>query len=203
MCGKGVETHSDPGETAAMMTEILTPSTLLLAAFGGLILGLLIGRMAFGGAKRLTAARSELDQLRVERDALALRIDALSRELAQARDAVRPLSDEVDRFRREAAQRKAAKTGVPLPQAADALVISDALTQLKGVGAKFAASLAEIGVESIGQVAAWTAEEAAAADVRLGTFAGRVARDQLVEQAVLLAAGRTTEYEARFGKIGG
>ena len=203
MCAQGLETHGDPGETAAMMTEFATPTTLLLtAAIGGLILGLLIGRIAFGGTKRLSAALAELGQVRADRDARDLRIGTLERELVQARDAVRPLSDEVDRFRREAAQRKAARTGTPMPAEADAPVTPDTLTQLKGVGDKFAAKLAEIGVSSIRQIAAWTADEAAAADAQLGAFAGRVARDQLVEQAVLLVAGRTTEYEARFGLIG-
>jgi predicted flap endonuclease-1-like 5' DNA nuclease len=78
----------------------------------------------------------------------------------------------------------------------------DDLTLLKGVGAKLAAKLNEIGVFHIAQIAAWTPEEARIADAKLDPFRGRIERDQLIEQARLLAAGRTTEYEARFGKIG-
>lgn len=78
----------------------------------------------------------------------------------------------------------------------------DDLRILKGVGDRFAARLNEIGVFHVRQIAAWSPEEEAAADARLDNFRGRIARDRLVEQATLLAAGRTTEYEARFGKIG-
>jgi predicted flap endonuclease-1-like 5' DNA nuclease len=199
----GLETRGDPGETASMMSDVASPlPLLLLAVAGGLILGLLIGRLAFGGAKRLSAALIELASARTERDAKDVRITALERELAQARDQVRPLSDEVDRFRREAAQRKAARAGTPVPEEIDAPATPDTLTLLKGVGDKFAAKLAEMGVTSLRQVAAWTPDEAAAVDVKLDSFAGRVARDQLVEQALLLVAGRNTEYEARFGKVG-
>ena len=186
-----------------MMTDFASPPTLLLlAAAGGLFLGLLVARLASGGTKRLNAAVTELGHVRSELDARDVRIIALERELAQASDQVRPLSDEVDRFRREAAQRKAARAGTPVPDVVDAPVIPDTLTLLKGVGDKFAAKLAEIGVTTIQQVAVWTPDEARDADAKLGAFVGRVARDQLVEQAVLLTAGRTTEYEARFGRIG-
>ena len=79
----------------------------------------------------------------------------------------------------------------------------DDLMILKGVGAKLAAKFNEIGVFHVAQIAAWTPEEARIADSKLDPFRGRIERDQLVEQARLLTAGRTTEYEARFGKIGG
>jgi len=46
------------------------------------------------------------------------------------------------------------------------------------------------------------ADEALDADTQLGAFNGRIARDRLVEQAVLLDEGRTTEYAARFGTPG-
>lgn len=186
-----------------MMTEFLSPPTLpLVAALVGFVAGMLIARLFSGAAKRLATAVADVSQVRAEVDARDVRIVGLERELAQARDQVRPLSDEVDRFRREAAQRKAARAGIDLPTDAPAQVVPASLTILKGVGEKFAAKLGNVGVTTIQQIADWTPDQARAVDEKLDTFAGRIARDQLVDQAVLLVAGRTTEYEARFGKIG-
>lgn len=78
----------------------------------------------------------------------------------------------------------------------------DDLRLLKGVGDRLAAKLNDIGVFHFRQIANWSPEEEAAADARLDAFRGRIGRDRLVEQATLLAAGRRTEYEARFGKLG-
>jgi predicted flap endonuclease-1-like 5' DNA nuclease len=91
----------------------------------------------------------------------------------------------------------------PLPAFLDApRGQADDLRLLKGVGDRFAAKLNDIGVFHFRQIANWSPEEEAAADARLDAFRGRVGRDRLVEQATLLAAGRRTEYEARFGKLG-
>ncbi|MEM8827674.1 MAG: fused NADH-quinone oxidoreductase subunit E/endonuclease, partial [Pseudomonadota bacterium] len=79
---------------------------------------------------------------------------------------------------------------------------ADDLQLLKGVGPKMEASLNEMGVYHFAQIADWTPAEVKAVDVKLGAFKGRIARDQLIEQAKLLAAGRVTEYEASFGKLG-
>jgi predicted flap endonuclease-1-like 5' DNA nuclease len=92
----------------------------------------------------------------------------------------------------------------PLPPFLDApRGTPDQLTLMKGVGDRFAAKLNDIGVFHFRQIAGWSPEEVRIADSKLDSFRGRVERDQLVEQAKLLAAGRTTEYEARFGKLGG
>jgi predicted flap endonuclease-1-like 5' DNA nuclease len=79
---------------------------------------------------------------------------------------------------------------------------TDDLTLLKGVGPRLAARLREIGVFYYAQIADWSPEEVKLVDAKLDTFRGRIERDQLIEQAKLLAAGRITEYEARFGKLG-
>lgn len=194
-------------------------TAILIAALAGLIVGLLLASLLSNKRRKLAVAAAELRAARAEVDARDVRITGLGRELAQTRDQVRPLSDEVDRYRREAAQRKAAvaapvaraetidMSGTALAGGAIAPTVaaeaSDELTKLKGVGDRLAAALRDIGVTGYRQIAAWTPEEAVAADTRLGAFNGRIARDQLVEQATLLSAGRTTEYEARFGKIGG
>lgn len=77
------------------------------------------------------------------------------------------------------------------------------ITQLKGLGPKLAATLAELGFTRVGQIAALTPTEAENLDARLGAFKGRMARDRWIEQAKLLSAGDKAGYEAAFGKLGG
>ena len=77
------------------------------------------------------------------------------------------------------------------------------ITQLKGLGPKLAATLAELGFTRIDQIAALTQTEAENLDARLGAFKGRMARDRWIEQAKLLNAGDKAGYEAAFGKLGG
>lgn len=79
---------------------------------------------------------------------------------------------------------------------------ADELTRMKGVGPKVAAMLNGLGVTRYDQIAAWSDEDVARIDAQLGTFKGRVTRDQWVEQARFLAAGDTAGYEAKFGKLG-
>jgi predicted flap endonuclease-1-like 5' DNA nuclease len=77
------------------------------------------------------------------------------------------------------------------------------ITQLKGLGPKLAAQLAELGITRVDQIAAMSATEIAELDAKLGAFKGRIARDRWVEQAKLLSAGDRAAYEAEFGKLGG
>lgn len=79
---------------------------------------------------------------------------------------------------------------------------ADELTRMKGVGPKVAVMLNGLGVTRYDQIAAWTDADVARVDAQLGTFKGRVTRDQWVEQARLLAVGDTAGYEAKFGKLG-
>lgn len=202
--------------------------TIVFWTLVGLIVGLLLAQLG-PSRRRLTKAQMEIGRSRAEIEARDARIVALERDLAAARDQVRPLSDEVDRLRRETARRPAAApapttvdmsgaalaggamaptiaptSAEPLPPFLDApRGTPDNLTLLKGVGDRFAAKLNDIGVYHYRQIAGWSPEEVRIADSKLDTFRGRIERDQLVEQAKLLAAGRTTEYEARFGKLGG
>ena len=75
------------------------------------------------------------------------------------------------------------------------------LSRLKGVGPKLIAQLEELGVTSVAQVAQWDEAEIARIDAQLGRFAGRIAKDDWVGQARLLAHGDKTAYEERFGKL--
>ena len=78
---------------------------------------------------------------------------------------------------------------------------ADDLTRIKGVGPKLSTLLAQLGITTFAQIAAWTDEDLARVDSQLGTFAGRPARDQWIAQAQLLAAGDTAGYEGKFGKL--
>jgi predicted flap endonuclease-1-like 5' DNA nuclease len=99
----------------------------------------------------------------------------------------------------------AAPAPAPAPAPVPAPITEPAapeLTQLKGLGPKLVAALAELGITSVDQIAALTPDQAQDLDARLGNFRGRLARDRWIEQARLLAAGDRAAYEAEFGKLG-
>lgn len=75
------------------------------------------------------------------------------------------------------------------------------VTQLKGLGPKVAARLTEMGITTVGQIAALDADQAQELDARMGPFAGRLHRDRWIEQARFLAAGDRAGFEAVFGKL--
>ncbi len=94
------------------------------------------------------------------------------------------------------------------PQAAPAQTTPDAdgsdnLQLLKGVGPKLAKLLTELGVTSFAQIAAWSDDDIAAIDSRLGTFQGRIERDNWVDQADYLVRGDKAGFEAKYGILGG
>ena len=91
-------------------------------------------------------------------------------------------------------------TPAPTPAPTDEAALP--LTTIKGLGPKVAAMLAELGVTGVDQIAALSPAEAEALDAKLGSFAGRMARDRWIEQAKLLTAGDRAAYEAEFGKLG-
>ena len=80
-------------------------------------------------------------------------------------------------------------------------VPGDDLTRIKGLGPKLKARLAELGVTSFAQIAAWSNADIEAIDAQLGSFAGRATRDQWVAQAGFLSIGDVAGYEAKFGKL--
>ena len=77
----------------------------------------------------------------------------------------------------------------------------DDLSRLKGVGPKFADALRGAGFARFEQLAQLTPTEIERLDARLATFAGRITRDRIVEQADFLARGDTDGFEKRFGKL--
>lgn len=190
-----------------------TPQAIALAAVA-FLLGLLIGRIVWGGA--VARANRLAAELAAERaavaDAQANRL-RLERDLAASRDQIKPLADEVDRLKRENARLTTRPASAVLPEGHDRPIpvaipegarpdLMD-LRLLKGVGDRLAARLSDLGVRNTAEMAALSPVDAARIDGELGPFAGRIARDQLIDQARLLTDGRTTEFEARYGRIEG
>ncbi|HTI31291.1 MAG TPA: helix-hairpin-helix domain-containing protein [Sphingomonas sp.] len=101
---------------------------------------------------------------------------------------------ERDTSTRTLARPEAAPAAAPAPQLADS-----ELTRLKGVGPKLAAALDAEGYGSLEKLAALSDAQQAELDAKLGTFAGRVQRDRLAEQARLLTSDPDA-YAAAFGK---
>ena len=89
-------------------------------------------------------------------------------------------------------------TDIGVPAAVGA---PDDLRQIKGVGPKLNGLLAGLGVTRYDQIAAWGETEIAAVDAHLGTFKGRITRDNWIEQAKFLASGDVAGFEASFGKL--
>lgn len=91
-------------------------------------------------------------------------------------------------------------TAIGVPAAAGE---PDNLRQIKGIGPKVNILLGELGISRFDQIAAWSDEDVAKVDAHLGTFKGRIVRDNWVEQAGYLASGDIAGFEARFGKLDG
>ncbi len=81
-------------------------------------------------------------------------------------------------------------------------VVPDNLEMLKGVGPKVNTMLKSMGVTSFDQVANWSPADIAEVDAKLGTFAGRIGRDNWVDQAKLLVAGDVAGFEKKYGALG-
>ncbi len=122
-----------------------------------------------------------------------------------------PLSDEpiaAASFDANPAAEAATPTEAPAPTPAPAPAPTPAVdhaaapvTQLKGLGPKVATRLAELGVTTVGDMAALSETEAQNIDAQLGAFTGRMGRDRWIEQSRLLAAGDKPGFEAVFGKL--
>jgi predicted flap endonuclease-1-like 5' DNA nuclease len=85
---------------------------------------------------------------------------------------------------------------------APASAAADDLSRIKGVGPKLVALLGELGVTYYAQIAAWNEADVARIDDQLGRFAGRITRDQWIEQAKLLSQADEAGFAERFGRNG-
>lgn len=91
-------------------------------------------------------------------------------------------------------------TVVTMPEVARAAPTGgDDLLLIKGLGPKLKALLADMGVTTFAQIAAWTDADIDRIDAQLGRFQGRIRRESWVEQAKLLAAGDKAAFAQRFG----
>ena len=97
----------------------------------------------------------------------------------------------------------AAASAAELPRAeiAEAGGEADDLRRIKGLGPKLVQILAGLGVTRFAQIAAWSDADIDRIDAQLGTFTGRIRRDNWVEQAKYLAAGDVAGFEGKFGKL--
>ncbi len=98
------------------------------------------------------------------------------------------------------AKKPAAKKAAPKKAAAPK--IPDNLELLKGVGPKLNKLLGSLGVTSFGQVAGWSAADIREIDSKLGAFAGRITRDNWIDQAKLLSKGDVKAFEKKYGSLG-
>lgn len=117
---------------------------------------------------------------------------------AAPKPAVKAVAKPAPKAAPKAAAKPAAK---PVAKAAPKAKGPDNLLWIKGLGPKLNTLFIENGVTRFDQIAGWGATEIAAMDEKLGTFSGRIARDNFVEQAALLAKGDVAAFEAKYGKL--
>jgi predicted flap endonuclease-1-like 5' DNA nuclease len=91
----------------------------------------------------------------------------------------------------------------PAPAPAPTVAKADNLQLLKGVGPKLVVLLNGLGVTRFQQIADWTDADIARIDPQLGAFQGRIARDNLIDQASYLARSDKAGFEAKYGALGG
>jgi predicted flap endonuclease-1-like 5' DNA nuclease len=87
------------------------------------------------------------------------------------------------------------------PKIAAAVGAPDDLRQIKGVGPKLNGLLNSIGVTRFDQISAWGDSDIAEVDGYLGSFKGRITRDNWVDQAGYLAKGDIAGFEGKYGKM--
>ncbi len=91
---------------------------------------------------------------------------------------------------------------VAKPKPAPKPMIPDNLELLKGVGPKLNTLLKSLGITTFEQVANWTPSDIREVDSKLGNFAGRIGRDNWIDQAKLLLAGDVAAFEKKYGSLG-
>lgn len=162
------------------MLQLVEANWILLAV--ALLLGFFVAWWVFSANRKVQVAKEDTG----EADALAKRNQALIDAPPAAVAARPPL----------AAEPVAVKTaGTKAGTTAGA----DDLALIKGLGPKLNAQLADIGVTTFAQIAAWDDTDIDRVDAMLGRFQGRIRRDDWVAQARLLAAGDSAGFARQFG----
>ena len=128
---------------------------------------------------------------------------------AKAEKAPKAKAEKVKKAKAESAPKakaeKAKAQPAPKAKAAKPAPVSSIpqnLELIKGLGPKVNTLLKGLGVTSFAQVASWTAADVSEIDAQLGAFAGRITRDNWIDQAQLLAAGDVVGFEQKYGALG-
>jgi predicted flap endonuclease-1-like 5' DNA nuclease len=145
-------------------------------------------------AKAEKAPKAKVEKTKVEKAAKAKPEKAEKVEKAKAEKAPKAKAEKA-----KAPAAPKAKAAKPAPTAS----IPDNLELIKGLGPKVNTLLKGLGVTSFAQVASWTAADVSDIDSKLGAFAGRITRDNWIDQAKLLAAGNIAGFEKKYGALGG
>jgi predicted flap endonuclease-1-like 5' DNA nuclease len=169
-----------------------------------LVIGLLVAWWLFGRTTRDRRERSYRPDVLDEGAAPAQRnqalIDAASAvQAASLADTGPPVLGGMGGVFAAAATSEVADARAELP--AQSAGGQDDLRRIKGVGPKLVALLNALGITRYAQIASWTDADIDRIDAQLGAFAGRIRRDNWVEQAKLLEAGDAAGFEAQFGKL--
>lgn len=170
------------------MSELLSENWWLLAI--ALALGVLIAWWIFVGGRRTRVEIDRRDTLDEGADK-ARRNQALIDAPAATGEPIPPPTPEGLAGIGTAIQAEVPRAPAP----------HDDLTRIKGVGPKLAARLHTLGVTGFDDIARWDNAEIDRIDAQLGQFSGRIRRDNWIEQARLLAAGDTSGFETKFGKL--
>ena len=117
-------------------------------------------------------------------------------EKAKAEKAPKAKAEKVKKAKAQPAPKEKAAEPAPVSS------IPENLELIKGLGPKVNTLLKGLGVTSFAQVASWTAADVSEIDAKLGAFAGRITRDNWIDQAQLLAAGDVAGFEQKYGALG-
>ena len=129
---------------------------------------------------------------------------AAAPKIAAPKAAAKPVAEKAKAQKAPKAQLEKVEKA-PKAQAAKPAPLSsipDNLELIKGLGPKVNNLLKGLGVTSFAQVANWTDADVADIDAKLGAFAGRITRDNWIDQAQLLAAGDIAGFEQKYGALG-
>ncbi len=167
---------------------------------GPLILGILTGLWLKAGRRDedlAYAAPAAPEPVRAAPVA-APRVEPVAAPVAAPKVAAAPVAAPAVAVPVAAAAAAVAMTAIGIPASVGK---PDDLLQIKGVGPKLNALLNSLGIHRFDQISKWTADHVAKVDGHLGSFKGRIDRDNWIEQAGLLARGAIAEFEAKFGKL--
>lgn len=175
------------------MTELLgTYWWLILVA---LLIGIIVAWWAFAGRRTQveTARRPDvLDEGAAPAQRNQALIDAPSAAAAATTAPIAPQAP-------QPAPEPASPAPAPVAPAAPTVGPADDLTQIKGLGPKLKTLLETLGITRFDQIAAWSEADIDRIDAQLGTFQGRIRRDNWVEQAKFLSAGDMAGFAGKFG----